>query len=138
MQFYQCIHGDSVPVTSSCRWSIMVYETKIPRQHSASTVTEDCSDDSEVKIGITADDPCCSVHPTPVLTATFSGPGSADPDVRRLCGRSPVQDPDLRPALGGNLLCQVRLTLTDYNFYMHCFCYCHNRVLVLSGFCVRR
>lgn len=28
----------------------MVYETKIPRQHSASTVTEDCSDDSEVKI----------------------------------------------------------------------------------------
>ncbi|TMS01332.1 Diacylglycerol kinase delta, partial [Larimichthys crocea] len=29
------------------RWSIMVYETKFPRQHSASTVTEDCSDDSE-------------------------------------------------------------------------------------------
>ncbi|TSX85980.1 Autophagy-related protein 16-1 [Bagarius yarrelli] len=28
-------------------WSIMVYETKIPRQHSNSTVTEDCSDDSE-------------------------------------------------------------------------------------------
>lgn len=26
----------------------MVYETKIPRQHSTSTVTEDCSDDSEV------------------------------------------------------------------------------------------
>uniref|UniRef100_A0A3Q3EY53 Diacylglycerol kinase n=1 Tax=Kryptolebias marmoratus TaxID=37003 RepID=A0A3Q3EY53_KRYMA len=30
------------------RWSIMVYETKLPRQHSTSTVTEDCSDDSEV------------------------------------------------------------------------------------------
>uniref|UniRef100_A0A8C9VFV1 Diacylglycerol kinase n=1 Tax=Scleropages formosus TaxID=113540 RepID=A0A8C9VFV1_SCLFO len=30
------------------RWSIMVYETKFPRQHSSSTVTEDyCSDDSE-------------------------------------------------------------------------------------------
>uniref|UniRef100_A0A7N8X4T0 Diacylglycerol kinase n=1 Tax=Mastacembelus armatus TaxID=205130 RepID=A0A7N8X4T0_9TELE len=29
------------------RWSIMVYETKFPRQHSVSTVTEDCSDDSE-------------------------------------------------------------------------------------------
>uniref|UniRef100_A0AAY4DE08 Diacylglycerol kinase n=1 Tax=Denticeps clupeoides TaxID=299321 RepID=A0AAY4DE08_9TELE len=29
------------------RWSIMVYETKFPRQHSTSTVTEDCSDDSE-------------------------------------------------------------------------------------------
>uniref|UniRef100_A0A667ZHU0 Diacylglycerol kinase n=1 Tax=Myripristis murdjan TaxID=586833 RepID=A0A667ZHU0_9TELE len=29
------------------RWSIMVYETKFPRQHSASTVTEDCSEDSE-------------------------------------------------------------------------------------------
>lgn len=27
----------------------MVYETKFPRQHSASTVTEDCSDDSEVR-----------------------------------------------------------------------------------------
>lgn len=26
----------------------MVYETKFPRQHSASTVTEDCSEDSEV------------------------------------------------------------------------------------------
>lgn len=26
----------------------MVYETKFPRQHSSSTVTEDCSDDSEV------------------------------------------------------------------------------------------
>ena len=26
----------------------MVYETKFPRQHSASTATEDCSDDSEV------------------------------------------------------------------------------------------
>ncbi|XP_072318095.1 diacylglycerol kinase delta isoform X2 [Eucyclogobius newberryi] len=30
------------------RWSIMVYETKLPRQHSASTVTEECSDDSEI------------------------------------------------------------------------------------------
>ncbi|XP_069053612.1 diacylglycerol kinase delta isoform X2 [Lepisosteus oculatus] len=29
------------------RWSIMVYETKFPRQHSTSTVTEDCSEDSE-------------------------------------------------------------------------------------------
>lgn len=28
----------------------MVYETKFPRQHSASTVTEDCSDDSEVTV----------------------------------------------------------------------------------------
>ncbi|XP_051966669.1 diacylglycerol kinase delta-like isoform X2 [Xyrauchen texanus] len=32
------------------RWSIMVYETKFPRQHSSSTVTEDCSEDSEVKV----------------------------------------------------------------------------------------
>lgn len=32
------------------RWSIMVYETKFPRQHSSSTVTEDCSDDSEVQV----------------------------------------------------------------------------------------
>uniref|UniRef100_A0A8C8HUF5 Diacylglycerol kinase n=1 Tax=Oncorhynchus tshawytscha TaxID=74940 RepID=A0A8C8HUF5_ONCTS len=29
------------------RWSIMGYETKFPRQHSSSTVTEDCSDDSD-------------------------------------------------------------------------------------------
>lgn len=33
------------------RWSIMVYETKFPRQHSVSTVTEDCSEDSEVTPG---------------------------------------------------------------------------------------
>uniref|UniRef100_A0A4W3I4E3 Diacylglycerol kinase n=1 Tax=Callorhinchus milii TaxID=7868 RepID=A0A4W3I4E3_CALMI len=31
------------------RWSIMVYETKIPRHSSSSTVTEDFSDDSEVQ-----------------------------------------------------------------------------------------
>lgn len=30
------------------RWSIMVYETKFPRQASTSTVTEDFSEDSEV------------------------------------------------------------------------------------------
>lgn len=34
----------------SRRWSIMVYETKLPRQHSSSTVTEDCSEDSEVML----------------------------------------------------------------------------------------
>lgn len=51
----------------------------------------------------------CSVQPAPPLTATLSGAGAADPDVRGLCGRSPVQDPDLRPALGGHLLGQVRL-----------------------------
>uniref|UniRef100_G3NM54 Diacylglycerol kinase n=1 Tax=Gasterosteus aculeatus TaxID=69293 RepID=G3NM54_GASAC len=32
------------------RWRIMVYETKFPRQHSGSTVTEDCSDDSEIEV----------------------------------------------------------------------------------------
>lgn len=38
----------------------MVYETKIPRQHSASTVTEDCSDDSEVPIGTASGEPRCN------------------------------------------------------------------------------
>lgn len=32
------------------RWSIMVYETKLPRQVSTSTVTEDCSENSEVPL----------------------------------------------------------------------------------------
>lgn len=32
------------------RWSIMVYETKLPRQASTSTVTEDCSENSEVPL----------------------------------------------------------------------------------------
>lgn len=90
----------------------MVYETKIPRQHSASTVTEDCSDDSEVTL---SDIPrfflnrCCSVQLAPVLTAVSCDPGSADPDIRGLCSRPPVQDPDLRPALCCHLLSQVRL-----------------------------
>lgn len=32
------------------RWSIMVYETKLPRQASTSTVTEDCNENSEVSL----------------------------------------------------------------------------------------
>lgn len=86
----------------------MVYETKIPRQHSASTVTEDCSDDSEVTFRplLENDAPVSSWHQG-LLAVTFSGSGSADSNVRGLCGRSPIQDPDLRPALCGHLLGQV-------------------------------
>lgn len=40
----------------------MVYETKIPRQHSASTVTEDCSDDSEVTFGASSGGRCCNLQ----------------------------------------------------------------------------
>lgn len=37
-----------------CRWSVMAYETKLPRQASSSTVTEDFGEDSEVPL------PACS------------------------------------------------------------------------------
>ncbi|MEQ2175591.1 hypothetical protein GOODEAATRI_019424, partial [Goodea atripinnis] len=50
------------------RWSIMVYETKFPRQHSASTVTEDCSDDSEVQQILTYED-SVAAHLTKILTS---------------------------------------------------------------------
>lgn len=35
-----------------CRWSVMAYETKLPRQASSSTVTEDFGEDSEVPLTI--------------------------------------------------------------------------------------
>lgn len=50
------------------RWSIMVYETKLPRQHSASTVTEDCSDDSEVQQILTYED-SVAAHLSKILTS---------------------------------------------------------------------
>lgn len=50
------------------RWSIMVYETKFPRQHSASTVTEDCSDDSEVQHILTYED-SVAAHLSKILTS---------------------------------------------------------------------
>ncbi|XP_013886514.1 diacylglycerol kinase delta [Austrofundulus limnaeus] len=50
------------------RWSIMVYETKLPRQHSTSTVTEDCSEDSEVQQILTYED-SVAAHLTKILTS---------------------------------------------------------------------
>ncbi|KAM6946222.1 LOW QUALITY PROTEIN: diacylglycerol kinase delta [Aplochiton taeniatus] len=50
------------------RWSVMVYETKFPRQHSSSTVTEDCSDDSEVQQIQTYED-SVAVHLSKILTS---------------------------------------------------------------------
>ncbi|XP_028817196.1 diacylglycerol kinase delta isoform X4 [Denticeps clupeoides] len=50
------------------RWSIMVYETKFPRQHSTSTVTEDCSDDSEVQQILTYED-SVAAHLSKILTS---------------------------------------------------------------------
>nr|XP_055053520.1 diacylglycerol kinase delta-like isoform X3 [Misgurnus anguillicaudatus] len=50
------------------RWSIMVYETKFPRQHSSSTVTEDCSDDSEVQHILTYED-SVAAHLSKILTS---------------------------------------------------------------------
>uniref|UniRef100_G3NM37 Diacylglycerol kinase n=1 Tax=Gasterosteus aculeatus TaxID=69293 RepID=G3NM37_GASAC len=47
------------------RWRIMVYETKFPRQHSGSTVTEDCSDDSEI---LTYED-SVAAHLSKILTS---------------------------------------------------------------------
>lgn len=46
----------------------MVYETKFPRQHSASTVTEDCSDDSEVQQILTYED-SVAAHLSKILTS---------------------------------------------------------------------
>uniref|UniRef100_A0A9J8DM21 Diacylglycerol kinase n=1 Tax=Cyprinus carpio carpio TaxID=630221 RepID=A0A9J8DM21_CYPCA len=50
------------------RWSIMVYETKLPRQHSSSTVTEDCSEDSEVQHILTYED-SVAAHLSKILTS---------------------------------------------------------------------
>ncbi|KAL7849497.1 hypothetical protein SRHO_G00211200 [Serrasalmus rhombeus] len=50
------------------RWSIMVYETKFPRQHSSSTVTEDCSEDSEVQHILTYED-SVAAHLSKILTS---------------------------------------------------------------------
>ncbi|XP_068601453.1 diacylglycerol kinase delta [Brachionichthys hirsutus] len=50
------------------RWSIMVYETKLPRQHSSSTATEDCFDDSEVQQILTYED-SVAAHLSKILTS---------------------------------------------------------------------
>ncbi|XP_029700061.1 LOW QUALITY PROTEIN: diacylglycerol kinase delta-like [Takifugu rubripes] len=50
------------------RWSIMVYETKFPRKHSVSTVTEDCSEDSEVQQILTYED-SVAAHLSKILTS---------------------------------------------------------------------
>ncbi|XP_026082792.1 diacylglycerol kinase delta-like isoform X1 [Carassius auratus] len=50
------------------RWSIMVYETKLPRHHSGSTVTEDCSEDSEVQHILTYED-SVAAHLSKILTS---------------------------------------------------------------------
>ncbi|KAF1393470.1 hypothetical protein PFLUV_G00016260 [Perca fluviatilis] len=50
------------------RWSIMVYETKFPRQRSASSVTEDCSEDSEVQEILTYED-SVAAHLSKILTS---------------------------------------------------------------------
>ncbi|KAJ3591060.1 hypothetical protein NHX12_009007, partial [Muraenolepis orangiensis] len=49
------------------RWSIMVYETKFPRQHSSSTVTEDYSD-TEVQQILTYED-SVATHLSKILTS---------------------------------------------------------------------
>ncbi|XP_078785946.1 diacylglycerol kinase delta isoform X3 [Oryzias latipes] len=50
------------------RWSIMVYETKLPRQRSSSTLTEDYSDDSEVQQILTYED-SVAAHLSKILTS---------------------------------------------------------------------
>ncbi|XP_061682888.1 diacylglycerol kinase delta-like isoform X5 [Syngnathoides biaculeatus] len=50
------------------RWSIMVYESKFPRQHSTSTAAEDCTDDSEVQQILTYED-SVAVHLSKILTS---------------------------------------------------------------------
>uniref|UniRef100_A0A7N4PE80 Diacylglycerol kinase n=1 Tax=Sarcophilus harrisii TaxID=9305 RepID=A0A7N4PE80_SARHA len=50
------------------RWSIMVYETKLPRQASSSTVTEDFSEDSEVQQILFYED-SVAAHLSKILTS---------------------------------------------------------------------
>ncbi|XP_039618544.1 diacylglycerol kinase delta-like isoform X2 [Polypterus senegalus] len=50
------------------RWSIMVYETKFPRQPSSSTVTEDYSEDSEVQQILVYED-SVAAHLSKILTS---------------------------------------------------------------------
>ncbi|XP_033883636.2 diacylglycerol kinase delta-like isoform X1 [Acipenser ruthenus] len=50
------------------RWSIMVCETKLPRHHSSSTVTEDYSEDSEVQQILTYED-SVAAHLSKILTS---------------------------------------------------------------------
>ncbi|XP_077421451.1 diacylglycerol kinase delta isoform X2 [Vanacampus margaritifer] len=50
------------------RWSVMVYESKFARQHSASSVAEDCADDSEVQHILTYED-SVAVHLSKILTS---------------------------------------------------------------------
>uniref|UniRef100_A0A8C9EU44 Diacylglycerol kinase n=1 Tax=Pavo cristatus TaxID=9049 RepID=A0A8C9EU44_PAVCR len=50
------------------RWSIMVYETKLPRQASSSTVTEDFSEDSEVQKILFYED-SVAAHLSKILTS---------------------------------------------------------------------
>ncbi|KAM7108193.1 diacylglycerol kinase delta isoform 2-T2 [Ciconia maguari] len=50
------------------RWSIMVYETKLPRQASTSTVTEDFSEDSEVQKILFYED-SVAAHLSKILTS---------------------------------------------------------------------
>nr|XP_061811910.1 diacylglycerol kinase delta-like [Nerophis lumbriciformis] len=50
------------------RWSIMVYESKFPRPRSASAVTEDCAEDSEVQQILTYED-SVAVHLSKILTS---------------------------------------------------------------------
>ncbi|XP_041127005.1 diacylglycerol kinase delta-like isoform X4 [Polyodon spathula] len=50
------------------RWSIMVYETKLPRQHSSSNVTEDYSEDSGVQQILTYED-SVAAHLSKILTS---------------------------------------------------------------------
>ncbi|XP_077398258.1 diacylglycerol kinase delta [Festucalex cinctus] len=50
------------------RWSVMVYESKFARQHSASSVAEDCADDSEVQQILTYED-SVAVHLSKILTS---------------------------------------------------------------------
>ncbi|RMC02205.1 hypothetical protein DUI87_21372 [Hirundo rustica rustica] len=50
------------------RWSIMVYETKLPRQASTSTVTEDCSENSEVQKILCYED-SVAAHLSKILTS---------------------------------------------------------------------
>uniref|UniRef100_F1M5T2 Diacylglycerol kinase n=1 Tax=Rattus norvegicus TaxID=10116 RepID=F1M5T2_RAT len=50
------------------RWSVMAYETKLPRQASSSTVTEDCSEDSEVQQILFYED-SVAAHLSKILTS---------------------------------------------------------------------
>uniref|UniRef100_A0A8C2N7H5 Diacylglycerol kinase n=1 Tax=Cricetulus griseus TaxID=10029 RepID=A0A8C2N7H5_CRIGR len=66
---FRSLHaGGTELILDLCRWSVMAYETKLPRQTSSSTVTEDFGEDSEVQQILFYED-SVAAHLSKILTS---------------------------------------------------------------------